>query len=87
MSTGLDEARQARQLDAAHAPRFPQARHEARLSPSRPAHRPRDMESRDTHFATSSVARLVDRGDSRQCGMVRVVKGGVWKNVRVHHSP
>ncbi|AXA50500.1 pre-mRNA-splicing factor CDC5/CEF1 [Malassezia restricta] len=38
------------------------------------------MESRDAHFATSSVARLVDRGDSRQCGMVRVVKGGVWKN-------
>jgi len=45
------------------------------------------MESRDPHFATSSAARLVDRGDSRQYGMVRVVKGGVWKNVRVHHSP
>ena len=45
------------------------------------------MESRDTHFATSAAARLVDRGDSRQSGMVRVVKGGVWKNVRVHHSP
>ena len=45
------------------------------------------MESRDAYVATSSVARLVDRGDSRQSGMVRVVKGGVWKNVRVHHSP
>lgn len=55
--------------------------------PSQPAHRPRDMRSRDANVATSSAARLADRGDSRQCGMVRVVKGGVWKNVRVHHSP
>ena len=45
------------------------------------------MGSRDAYVAASSAARLVDRGDSRQSGMVRVVKGGVWKNVRVHHSP